>query len=62
VTQPEAKTTAADPYDGRMSERRSTGPIGVLVPLLLDAVLVGWRGLALLVDRRTRPRLEAGAR
>jgi Protein of unknown function (DUF3054) len=40
VTRAVATTTVADPYDGRMSERRSTRPAGVLVPLLIDAVLV----------------------
>jgi hypothetical protein len=40
VTRAVATTTVADPYDVRMSERRSTRPAGVLVPLLIDAVLV----------------------
>ena len=67
MTRPEAATTAADPYHGRMSERRSTGPIGALAFIIVAALtlailLIGWRGLALLVHRRTRPRLEAGAR
>lgn len=35
-----AETAAADPYDGRMSERRSLRPAGVLGSFVFDAVLV----------------------
>lgn len=41
----EAETAAADPYDGRMSERRSLRSAGVLGSFVFDAVLVVvWAG------------------